>query len=972
MRIIRKAYDEKTRLSDESIFSCASGKLGIRGCFEEGVSKDLVSIRGTYINGFCENEEISYNEKLCGFPEEKQTIVNLPDAQTIEIFSDNQLINCLDANSKDYEYLLDMKNGEVLRSFVYQTSKGDLKLSYERFSSFKRQGLFVIRCTVDSLSYDGKLKINSTLNGDVVNFTNASDPRVASGSGKMIIVNLAENIFFNDEKEKKIIQKIEAETINSHRSVSCNVINSINLNNSSNNVVLEHSKNESLLSVYADINIGKNDKLVITKYCFYHEIPDEIDGIKEILKAYEDGFDLLKNEQIEFMSSFWKNSRVLINSDEIKQENIDFCLYELLCSAGRDNKTSIAAKGLSGEGYEGHYFWDCETYMLPFFMLTNQSIAKSLLMYRYLKLDQAKEHARTLGHKVGALYPWRTITGSECSSYFPSGSAQYHINGDIARAFIQYFNITNDNDFLPEICEVLLETSRLWLDTGHYEKGKFKIDCVTGPDEYTCLVNNNYYTNAGAANNLKGAVKLIRILMNSKKFNEFKKKTNFHENELLDFEEAADKMYYPYDDELGIIKQDDSFLNKKKIDIKSIPKNEFPLLLNYHPLYLYRLQLCKQADAVLANHLYCDLDSLTSKRTFDYYEEVTTHDSSLSKCIFGIVSAKLGDMNKAKDYFLQTLSTDLNDRKGNTRDGLHLANMGGCYEMVTEGFAGLKINDKCLSLFPQLPKGIDSYSFKITYQNHVLNIFVDKDGTTLSIEDDGELEIEVYGKHVVITNNKISIRKEIKGVIFDLDGVITDTAVYHYQAWKKIADELHVPFDEKLNENFKGVSRRRCLELLLEWGNINIDDKEFDEILELKNNYYRVLLTNLTPKDILPGVKEAIQTLRKADIRVSLFSVSKNTDDILDRLDIRDLFDVIVSGKDIKNSKPHYEGYLLAADRMRLDPKLCMMVEDSVSGINGAKALSMKTVAIMNENNANADYCLKSTDLLVNILDFLK
>ena len=971
MYITKNEYVEKTRLRDESIFTCASGKLGVRGNFEEGVPSDLVSIRGTYINGFSETEEITYNEKLCGFPEEKQTIVNLPDAQTIEIFADGELINCLNKDIKDYNYTLDMEKGEVIRNFIYPTKNGDLKLSFERFASFKRQGLFVIRCKVKSLNYKGNLKINSTLNGNVVNFTNASDPRVASGSGKMLVINSCENIVFNDENESKVIQKIEAETINSHRSVSCNVINSFNLNNSSNNLTLDVESKDNVLTAYKELVINENDELVITKFCFYHEIPDEVDGIKELLNAYNAGFDCLKDEQVSFMNRFWKTSRVLIDSNEIKQEHIDLCLYVMLASAGRDNKTSIAAKGLSGEGYEGHYFWDCETYIFPFFLLTNPDIAKALLMYRYSKLDEAKKHARTMGHKMGTLYPWRTITGSECSSYFPSGSAQYHINGDIARAFIQYYNVTNDKEFLPVICEVLLETSRLWIDTGHYDNGLFKIDCVTGPDEYTCLVNNNYYTNSGAANNLKYAVKLIRELMNIDKYSTFKKKTGFNEDELLAFEKAADNMYYPYDKQLGIIKQDDSFLNKKKIDLKSIPKNEFPLLLNYHPLHLYRLQICKQADAVLADHLYCDLDALTSKRTFDYYEEVTTHDSSLSKCIFGIVAAKLGDLNKAKDYFIETLATDINDCKGNTRDGLHMANMGGCYRMVTSGFGGLKINDRCLSLFPQLPKGINSYSFPLFYRNTILHVYVDSNGCELYVDGNNSIEIEVYGKHVNVTSKAIRCKREIKGVIFDLDGVITDTAIYHYQAWKKIADELNVDFDEKRNENFKGVSRRKCLELLLEWGKINLDNEQFDKVLEKKNNYYRTLLTNLTPKDILPGIKEAIEKLHKAGIKVALFSVSKNTDDILNRLDIRDYFDVIVSGKDITNSKPHYEGYLLAADRMHIDSKLCMMIEDSVSGINGAKALSMKTVAIMSENSAHADYCLNSTEELTNILELL-
>lgn len=956
MQISRSSFDELGRLKDESIFTCASGKLGVRGNFEEGYPEDGISIRGTYINGFCDTEEIKYNEKLYGFTNDKQTICNLPDGQTIEVFANNQKLICWSNQVSNYSYKLDMSEGIVKRSFVYDTGKGKIELSFERFTSFVRQGLFIIRCIVKSFDYNGQIKINSTLDGNVKNFTNSKDPRVASGSGKMLKVNTADNLDY----QGSILQYIQSETLNCGRKINVFSFTSFD------NLLPEYDCKDNLLSSTLNTNIKQNDVLTVTKYCFYSE-EGELDGKQEIFNAIKDGYDILRNEQVSFINEFWKTSRVLIDSDEINQEHLDLCLYVMLCSAGRDGKTSIAAKGLSGEGYEGHYFWDCETYIYPFFLNTNKEIAKALVEYRYSKLDYAKKHARTLGHKTGALYPWRTITGSECSSYFPSGSAQYHINADIARAFIQYWRSTNDYEFLPKICEVLLETSRLWIDLGHYNDGYFKIDCVTGPDEYTCMVNNNYYTNAGAKNNLENTYKLINILKNTKDYESFKLKTNVNDEELNCFKDAADHMYLPYDEELDIIKQDDSFLDKKKIDLSSFDSKEFPLLLNYHPLFLYRHQICKQADAVLADYLYDGLSASTSMKTFEYYNEVTTHDSSLSKCIFGNVAAKLGDLDKAKEYFIETLATDIDDCKGNTKDGLHMANMGGCYDMIVGGFAGLKLDDNGLSLFPMLPNGFRSYSFSINYLDANIKIKVDSKGTILS--SDKDIEVIVYGQKININNKEIIVNRICKGVIFDLDGVITDTAKYHYQAWKKIADEYNVEFDEKRNENFKGVSRKTCLELLLQWGNIKLSDKEFEDALTRKNDYYKELLKNLTPNDILPGIIDSIKLLHSKGIKVSLFSVSKNTDAILERLGIRDIFDEIVCGNDIKNSKPHYEGYLLAADRMKVEPRLCCMVEDSVSGINGAKALSMKTIAVMEVNKANADYCIDSTSKLIEIID---
>ena len=956
MFISRSNFIETERLKDESIFTCASGKLGVRGNFEEGYPEDSISIRGTYINGFCETENINYNEKLYGFTDDKQTICNLPDAQGIEVYANNKKLCCWENCVSNYSYQLDMSKGIVLRSFVYDTGKGKIQLNFERFTSFIRQGLFVIKCTVKSIDYDGEILIKSTLNGDVKNFTNSKDPRVASGTGKMLKINTVDIIDYQGSK----IHYIQSETLNSARKLNVFSLTSFD------NQIPQYEQQDNLLITKLNTSIKSNTELSFVKFNYYIEDNKDV-GKNELLEAYKLGFEELENEQISYISDFWQKSRVLIDSDDIKQEHLDLCLYVMLCSAGKDGNTSIAAKGLSGEGYEGHYFWDCETYIYPFFLNTNKDIAKSLLMYRYSKLKEAKEHARKLGHTKGALYPWRTITGSECSSYFPSGSAQYHINGDIARAFIQYWRSSEDYDFLPIICEVLLETSRLWIDVGHYNKDYFKIDCVTGPDEYTCMVNNNYYTNAGAKNNLENAYQLINLLKETSNYDSFKNKTNVSDEELYEFKEAADHMYLPYDEELGIIKQDDSFLDKKKIDLNSFNNDEYPLLLNYHPLFLYRHQICKQADAVLADYLFDGLSASTSMKTFEYYDSVTTHDSSLSKCIFGNVAAKLGDLQRAKKYFIETLATDIDDCKGNTKDGLHMANMGGCYDMIVGGFAGFRLNDKGISLFPMLPEGFGSYSFKINYLNTNIDISVTKEGTMVST-DGNEIDIEVYGQNIKANRNSQLVKRIVKGFIFDLDGVITDTAKYHYQAWKKIADELQVEFDENRNENFKGVSRKTCLEKLLEWGNIKLSNEEFESILNKKNEYYKELLTNLTPNDILPGIVETINSLHIKGIKVSLFSVSKNTDAILERLGIRDMFDVIVSGNDIKNSKPHFEGYLLAADRMNIEPRLCVMVEDSISGINGAKALSMKTIAIMKHNDANADFCIDTTSKLIDVI----
>lgn len=380
----------------------------------------------------------------------------------------------------------------------------------------------------------------------------------------------------------------------------------------------------------------------------------------------------------EYLKEYWNQSALEIEGDDELSLAVRYNLYQLIQSVGKEEHSNIAAKGLSGEGYEGHFFWDTEMYIEPFFVLTNPKIAKNLIEYRYSTLEEARENRRIMGHKKGVLYPWRTIMGKECSGYYPAGSAQYHINGDIVHSIVQYYLATKDVDFIAEKGgEIVFETARLWMDVGNYVEGEYHINGVTGPDEYTCMVNNNYYTNLTARENLNWAVKFYDLLKESDILKPVADKIRLTLSEIEKFKEAADKMFLPYDEKLKINPQDDSFLQKKVWDLKNTPKEDFPLLLHYHPLYLYRYQVCKQADTVLAHFIYEDAQSLeTIYHSFLYYEKITTHDSSLSTCIFSIVASRLGLKEKAYDYFGDSAKLDLFDTHHNTRDGIHTANMG--------------------------------------------------------------------------------------------------------------------------------------------------------------------------------------------------------------------------------------------------------------------------------------------------------
>ncbi|HOB21155.1 MAG TPA: family 65 glycosyl hydrolase, partial [Candidatus Atribacteria bacterium] len=402
-----------------------------------------------------------------------------------------------------------------------------------------------------------------------------------------------------------------------------------------------------------EVPVGPGEEIVLVKYSVFADSIRAKDclesAVAEMDKALGVPLDVHYEHQRSYLENYWDNCMLEIDGDEELNIAVRYNMYQLLQSAGKDEYCNIAAKGLSGEGYEGHYFWDTEMYIEPFFNLTNPEITRSLISFRYRTLDKARENARLLGHKKGALYPWRTIAGSECSGYFPSGTAGYHINGDIASSIIFYYLATGDFELIAEMgAEIVFETARLWIDMGCYSDGRFMINEVTGPDEYTCLVNNNYYTNVSAQFNLKWASRLYHMLKASGRLGDIVDKIGITEEEIKEFERAADHMYLPYDEKLKINPQDDSFLQKKVWDLSGTPKDHFPLLLHYHPLTLYRHQVCKQADTVLAHFLFEDAQDMeTIRNSYYYYEKITTHDSSLSTAIFSIMASKLGDVDRA-------------------------------------------------------------------------------------------------------------------------------------------------------------------------------------------------------------------------------------------------------------------------------------------------------------------------------------
>jgi alpha,alpha-trehalose phosphorylase len=445
---------------------------------------------------------------------------------------------------------------------------------------------------------------------------------------------------------------------------------------------------------------------------------------------------------------------------------VRFNLFQLMQATARGEGLGVPAKGVTGRGYEGHYFWDTEVYVVPFLAHTNPQWAKQVLEFRVGMLDAARKRAREVGH-AGALYPWRTISGEEASAWYAAGTAQYHINADIAYAMHQYNRVSGDLGFMLEQgAEVLVETARFWMELGYFDErrdGRFSIMGVTGPDEYTTVVDNNAYTNLMAKENLEIATRITEWLQGSdpEAHEVLLASTGLTEAEVDAWRRAADLMYVPRHEELGIVLQDERFLERKRWDFEGTPPTHYPLLLNYHPLELYRHQVIKQTDVVLATYLVGHHFTEEEKRhTFDYYDALTTGDSSLSAAIQSVMASEVGYADAALDYFLDASAVDLVDSHGNTADGIHVASAGGTWLALIAGFAGLRDSDGEVHFTPRLPADWTRLRFRVQVRGQLIEVDMTPDETSYRLVEGRGLIVHHAGEELRLTPGEPVRRSE--------------------------------------------------------------------------------------------------------------------------------------------------------------------------------------------------------------------
>jgi beta-phosphoglucomutase len=963
--VIREtAFDADEAPRAETVFALGNGHIGLRGNLEEAAGN---VVHGTYVNGFHEIAPIRYPEPAHGYARNHQVLLNVADAKRIEVWADGEALDLVTGEVDAHERVLDLRAGELRRRTTWRTRTGAvLELESRRIVSLARRSIGAFEVRVSARSGPARIRLVSTLETRARNQVVADDPRVGTSLPDDALVTVSSVV---DGAAGNVIQR----TGGTRMALAAAVRHELRAPASDPGAGLAGAAaTDDGLRFTFEAALAPGESVALTKVVAYVTTLDHAEGdlvaVADELAgaALAAGMAGLAGEQRLALERFWERADVEIDGDEALQQGVRYNLFSLLQAAGRDARTSLPAKGLTGEGYEGHYFWDTEIFALPFFTYTDPAAARSLLAFRVRTLPAARARAAELGHR-GALYPWRTISGEEASAYFPAGTAQYHINADIAYAIERYLRATGDRSFLADgAAAVVLETARLWADLGSRiasRGGAFCINEVTGPDEYTALVNNNAYTNLMARNHLRFAASVADALAAEEPG--LLAGLGVTADEVADWRDAADRMLVPRDERLGIHLQDDAFLDRAPWDFEGVPASDYPLLLHYHPLTIYRHQVLKQPDVVLAQVLLGhEFSAAEKRRNFDYYDPLTTGDSSLAPCIQSVAASELGYDGLAHRYFMRTARMDLDDVNGNVEHGVHIAAMAGTWYSLVYGFAGFRDDGHVPSFRPRLPAAWSRLAFRLRLGGSAFAVELRNESVTYAVVDGPPVVIEHFGNRIEVHPGMPVCRglvPRLEAVILDLDGVLTNTSELHFRAWERLAREIGVPFDRTLNERLKGVSRLECLDIILAAAGSDVAGPERLVLAERKNGYFRELIGAIAPRDLLPGAGDLLAGLRARGVKTAIASMSHNVWDVVDRLGIRDAVDGIIDPAVLEKGKPDPEIFLAAADMLHVPAESCVGVEDAVAGIAAIRGARMRSVGV-GEALPGADWTVRGLD----------
>jgi len=755
-RIVETSFTEEWMGNAETIFALSNGFIGVRGLLEE--ARPAVE-SGTFLNGFHETWPIVHAEQAYGFARTGQTIVNVPDVTIMKLYVDDEPLHLPTARIVAYERVLDMREGVLRRELVWSTPGGKhVTVRSSRMVSLEHRHLGVISMEVE-VDTDAPVVISS----QVLNRQDSAalDERRVGASG-------------HDPRRARVFSDrvLRAQThvedglrlVTGYRTTNSGMTMSVGVDHRVTSAApfrTATSWSEDLSKVVVTVQAEAGVPIRVDKFFTYHtsrhvpavELVDR--GLRSLDRAVELGVETLHEGQRLELDTFWERADVTLEGPARFQQAIRWNLFQLHQASARAETTGIPAKGLTGQAYEGHYFWDTEIYVTPFLSYTEPRITRNLLRFREAMLPQARERAAELSEQ-GALFPWRTINGEEASSYYAAGTAQYHIDADVAYALRKYVDVRGDTGILVDLgAEILASTARMWAGLGFFspDDDRFHIHGVTGPDEYTTVVNDNVFTKLMARRHLRDAADVIEWLAREHPAEHaaLARSLKLDPEEPARWRRCADAMYVPFDAERGIHPQDDSFLEKDVWDFAGTPIDRYPLLLHYHPLVIYRHQVIKQADVVLAMFLLGDEFPIEQKRrNFDYYDPLTTGDSSLSACVQSMLAAEIGYEALAEEYFQYALLMDLADVNGNVVDGVHIASTGGVWMALTYGFGGMRDHGGVLRFDPRLPSRWGRLSFPLRFRERSLRVTLEGERVRLELLDGEDLAVEVRGEQVVL------------------------------------------------------------------------------------------------------------------------------------------------------------------------------------------------------------------------------
>jgi alpha,alpha-trehalose phosphorylase len=737
---VRETELQLDRLAEtESVFALANGHIGLRGNLDEG---EPYGLPGTYLGGFYETRPLPYAEAGYGYPEDGQSVVNITNGKIIRLLVEDEPFDVRYGIVRTHERVLDMRDGVLRRSVEWESPTGrQVRVRSTRLVSFTHRAVVVMEYIVEAIDEAFPIVVQSELVANESVPMASGDPRAAAALAAPL--------------ESDFTRAIDLAAILVHHTKTSGLRMAAGMDH-----LVEGPDNcearciafddVARMEVTADLEPGtplRIVKLVAYGWSAERSTPALADQVAAARAgARHTGWDGLLAQQRAYLDTFWDRSDVEIEGDAELQQAVRFGLYHTLQAGARGEQRAIAAKGLTGPGYDGHTFWDTESFVLPVLTYTAPRAAADALRWRHSTLDLARERARTLGLN-GAAFPWRTINGRECSSYWPAGTAAFHINADIAEAVIRYQGATHDEEFERTVgIELLVETARLWRSLGHHDAaGRFRIDGVTGPDEYSAVADNNVFTNLIAERNLRTAAEVVA------RHPQRATELNVDREEAASWRDAADKMVIPYDATMQLHPQAEGFLDHQRWDFEHTGEDQFPLFLHFPYFDLYRKQVCKQADLVMA--LFTRGDAFTAEekaRNFDYYEGLTVRDSSLSACIQAIVAAEVGHLDLAYDYFAEAALLDLDDLEHNTKDGIHIASVAGTWLAAVCGFGGVRDHGGQLTFRPRLPPALSRLKFRLWFLERSLRVEATQRHARYTLIDGEPLDIKHHGEAVVL------------------------------------------------------------------------------------------------------------------------------------------------------------------------------------------------------------------------------